>query len=423
MGVIVKWDYIKNPHQQEFHDNVISRRLHLSSGFGAGKTYALCMKTFQLSWLNRDIPGGLVSESYAEFKKDWLPLFEEILDAHEINFTYKQNGKYGPHFKFPWTDATIFITTAEKKIRGPNWGWCCINELTLMPLVRYKEAMSRVRIKKAPFPQIASSGTPEGFASEYYEYLIEKPPRNTKVIYGDSRDNQMNLSADYLDDLEEAYDSIMQDAYIRGLWVNMTGNRFYYAYDAKRNNAVHKTDKYDWFHVGLDFNVDPMAASIWQWRGGILKGIDEICIPGGQKGADTRMMGKALLARGYGPHNTRLYPDPSGNSRSTKGDPDIYILREEFGFTEICVRKRAPGFRQRQLHMNNLIDKRIIQPNGETQPKTCKDLLSVEQNIITLEKIKTNPKLTHFSDGLDYLCDILIPFKKPEHHVFEGRRI
>lgn len=42
---------------------------------------------------------------------------------------------------------------------------------------------------------------------------------------------------------------------------------------------------------------------------------------------------------------------------------------------------------------------------GLTEP-----VLYLEQDPITLEKMKANPKLTHFSDGLDYMTDILFPF-------------
>ena len=346
-------------------------------------------------------------------------MFEEILDERKIKFKYVQNGKYGPHFKFPWSDATIFITTAEKKIRGPNWGWSVINELTLIPLVRYKEVFSRVRVKKAKFPQIASVGTPEGWANDYYKFLIKNPPKNTKVIYGDSRDNLLNLQPEYIDDLVDTYDSIMQDAYVRGLWVNMVGNRFYYSYDPRVNDRINKVVKWGWFHIAMDFNVNPMATSIWQWDGKKLRGIDQIKLPN----ADTRAMGRAMKARGYTPDNSILYPDPSGNNRSTKGNPDIVILREEFGYTEIRVRKKAPGFRQRQLHVCNLLDKGIIEVNPETQPDVKTDFEGVEQDQVTYQKDKSNPELTHFSDGVDYMCDILIPFKKPEKKIFQGTRM
>jgi hypothetical protein len=52
-----------------------------------------------------------------------------------------------------------------------------------------------------------------------------------------------------------------------------------------------------------------------------------------------------------------------------------------------------------------------------------KDLQAVEQDPVTLEKSKKNPKLTHASDGLDYGCDILFEFsgKKPKSEVVRFR--
>ena len=37
--------------------------------------------------------------------------------------------------------------------------------------------------------------------------------------------------------------------------------------------------------------------------------------------------------------------------------------------------------------------------------------MAVEQDAVDFSKIKKNPKLTHASDGVDYMTDILIPFK------------
>lgn len=419
----IRWRYNKNPFQQEFHADVVSRRLHGSSGFGAGKTHGLCMKSFQLSWLNRHVAGGLVAESFQEFKKDWLPLFEEILDAHKIKYRYYPNGRYGPFFRWPWTDAPIFVQSGEKKIRGPNWGWACINELTLMPLIRYKEVFGRVRVKRAKFPQIASVGTPEGHANEYFEYLIENPPPNTRIIYGNSADNKQNLGEGYIEDLEHTYDSHMQDAFVRGLWVNMSSNRFYYAYDPTKHDQPkdnpYKPDEFDWHHIGLDFNVDYMSANIWQYDGWNLWGVTEVTLPAN---SDTKKMSDALKARGFTPKNSILYPDPAGNARSTKGKPDIVILRNE-GWEEIRVKKQAETHRKRQLHTNNLFDKGRVHPNPVTQKEFKKDLLAVEMNPIQMQKDKSNPKRTHHSDGFDYLCDILIPFKPPTKQANVGTRI
>lgn len=426
-------NYNKNPHQKEFHEDTTTRRLHLSTGFGGGKTFAAVMKMIKLSAINsirgawahgrrrlkRDIGGGIIAESFAEFKKDWLPLIEEICEDNKIDFEYKANGRYGPFFRFPWSKAPVFVQSAEKKIRGPNWGWAVVNELTLIKLIRYKEILGRVRIKGG-FPQIASVGTPEGTANEYYEYLIENPPENTRVIYGSSQANIENLDPEYIKDLFATYDTQMQQTYISGLWVNMTTNQFYYGYSPETNDQkTYKRAQFAMNHVGLDFNVDHMSASVWQFVSGKLMGIDEIVLP---DNASTKLMCDALKARGYHPDNTTLYPDPAGHARSTKGKPDITILKGE-GFYNICAKRKAETHRKRQLHMNNLFEKGIIMPNPERQPKMIKDLVGVEMNPVKLEKDKSNPKLTHLSDGLDYLCDILIEFKKPKRRTTQGRRI
>jgi len=411
------WIYEKNPHQAEFHKDTISPRLHLSTGVGGGKTHGLIMKTFQLSWLNRHLNGGFMAPSYKEFKKDCLPLFEEILDKHKIKYSYNKTDMI---FRFPWSRGKLYVVTGQEKIRGPNWAYACINELTLIPLVRYQEVIGRVRIRSAKAPQVASCGTPEGWANEYYEFMIESPRANTRIIYGNTRDNQQNLAVDYVTNLEETYDSQMLQTYLEGLWVNLSGHSFYYNFSPDRNeDKTYKATDWGIYHIGMDFNVDYMSCNIWQYDGYKLRGVDEITLP---KNADTKKMCIALGVRGYNSENTILYPDPAGNARSTKGKPDIHILREN-GFWNIKVKSKAATHRQRQLHMNNLLEKGRIIINPEKQKAVKKDLIGVEMDPIRLEKVKKNEKLTHHSDGLDYLCDILMPFKKPSSRSIIGTRL
>lgn len=399
--------YKRNKHQKVFHADVKSKRLHMSTGFGGGKTHALIMKMFLLSKLNRNVSGGFMCPTYTDFTKDVKPLVEEICEMQGIPVNFHGVEHY---YTWPWTTGKVYIVGAKARIRGPNWGFALINELTLCPLVRYKEVLGRVRVKRAKFPQVASVGTPEGMASEYYDYMIDKPRDNFRIIYGDTKDNLDNLTEDYVDNLTEDYDKIMQDAYIRGLWVNMSGNRFYYAYRPEKNdNENIKYNEYSSVHISMDFNVDPMSAVLWQYDGKKLRAYDEITIENIEDGADTKMMGKAIIARGYNPSEVILYPDPSGNNRSTNGDPNIVILRN-MGFTDIRVRRKHPGFRQRQLNMNNLLEKGIIEIHPKKCPRLRKDFMSVEQDTVTNEKIKKNKSLTHHSDGADYMCDILFPF-------------
>lgn len=401
--------YKKNKHQKEFHNDLISRFLHLSTGFGGGKTYALCMKAIQLSMLNAPHPGGLVVPDFQEFKKDVLPEFESILEKNGIPYKYHKTDHY---FIFPWSKGKLYVASADKPIRGPNWAYALINEVTLIPLLKYKEVIGRVRVKRARFPQVASCGTPEGYASEYYEYFIENPPQlmqdKLKIIYGATDDNAQNLHEFYLENLESAYDKKMIQTFRDGLWVNMADNLFYYSYDPRKNHDTTITrNEWDQFHVSMDFNVDPFCATIWGYDGFSLNGIEEIHLKGAE-GFRTENMITALKARGYLPHNTVIYPDPAGKARSTKGLPDVTILRNA-GY-EVRVKNVAPSFRTRQLNVNNLLDKGLIRFHPVRCKGLKKDFEAVEQNILTYEKMKDNPNLTHFSDGLDYMCDIIFPF-------------
>jgi hypothetical protein len=397
--------YDKNAMQAELAADRTSPLLHASTGFGGGKTYALCMKALELSMLNKNMHGGLVVPSYKEFKRDVALEMQGILDKNNIPYTFHKSDFW---YSFPWSKGKLFVVSAENEIRGPNWAYAVINEVTLIPLVRYKEVIGRVRVKGAICPQIVSVGTPEGYISEYYEYMIEKPPSGLRIIYGSTDDNAANLGDFYLKNLDDSYDSKMIEAYRKGLWVNMSEARFYYSYDPKKCFDTNlRLNDFDSFHISMDFNVDPYCATIWGYDGYNLFGLTQIELKGAE-GYSTENMIKALQTRGFVPTNSIIYPDPAGNARSTKGKPDIVQLKEA-GY-EVRHKGVAPRFRTRQLNVNNLLDKGRIKFNPNECKGIKKDLEGVEQDKITLEKVKSNPNLTHFSDGLDCMCDILFPF-------------
>lgn len=397
--------------QWDFIDDDKTKFLHLSAGYGFGKTRTLCYKLLKLSKLNLNKNGGLVVPSYTDFTRDVKIAMEDIF--HENNIKAKYHGQEHA-YSFPWTRGKLYVATAEKKLRGPNWAYAGINEVTLIPMERYREVIGRVRIKHAQAPQIVSSGTPEGIASEYYTAFVEKPLSNSKILYGDTRDNAHNLDPGYVQSIIDSYPSQLIDAYLKGLWVNLSGNRFYFGYDPKRNDCNIERDDELINHIGIDLNVDPLCSNVWQERDGKLICVDEVVLEGGD-GYKTENLLEAFKARGYTPNNSILYPDPASKARGTKGDPDSEIMRRA-GF-QVRMKSVAPRFRERQLNVNNRMEKMQIMINTNKAPKLKKDLLAVETDPVTLEKIKKNLKLTHASDAMDYLIDILMPFKDHRNTV------
>lgn len=390
--------------QWDFMMDYETKFLHLSAGYGFGKSRTLILKLLELSKLNAPYPGGVVVPSYTDFTRDVKIAFEDIF--HENNIKAEYHGSEHK-YKLPWTKGALYVATAEKKIRGPNWSYAGINELTLIPMERYREIIGRVRIKGAKFPQIVSSGTPEGIASDYYEAFVEKPLAGSKCLYGDTRENAHNLNSNYIQSLYDTYPKALIDAYMKGLWVNLTGNRFYFEYDPIKNDGVNTPNPDLPFIIGMDFNVEFLSASVWQIWGNRVIGFDEIVLEGGE-GFKVENMIQALQSRGYGAYNSIICPDPAGKSRNTSGKTEVEIL-EQAGY-QVRTRAAAPRFRERQINMNKLFELGRIVVHPENQKKTKRDFMAVECDPSTLEKKKNNPKLTHLSDGVDYLVDLYFPF-------------
>ncbi len=110
-------------------------------------------------------------------------------------------------------------------------------------------------------------------------------------------------------------------------------------------------------HVGMDFNINPMSATIWQEDGETTRQIDEIILPT----SNTNEMAIEIAGRygrgGFDPSirtvdHITVYPDPAGAQRrsSAGGRTDIGILREA-GFRVVAMAAH-PSVRDRTNVMN-----------------------------------------------------------------------
>jgi hypothetical protein len=99
-------------------------------------------------------------------------------------------------------------------------------------------------------------------------------------------------------------------------------------------------------HIGMDFNLNPMTATVWVEYGGVDWQVDEIILDT----SDTDKMSKEILAR-YSPFGNigriTIYPDASGQSGRTSagGKTDHSILRG-YGF-RLVVDPTNPAVRDR----------------------------------------------------------------------------
>lgn len=395
--------YNKNKHQREFDQDLKTFQVFLSSGFGGGKSYALVMKHLKLHWLNKGYPTGLFAPSVPEYKRDVLPQLYDILLENDIQFKYVKQDR---EWYFPFNPRPMIVFTCEARIRGPNLACASINEPGLILKERYDEILGRVRIKGAPYPQINLAGTWEGKANWLYERFYEYEGKDRKVIFGNTKDNAHNLREGYIEDLYANYDEQLAKAYIEGLPVSLTNRAFYYAFSRERNTdkALKRIPGLH-CHIGMDFNVDFGTCTIWHVFDDEAHAFDEIMIP---KNASTQKMCDALKARKYNPRDCTVYPDTAGKARDTRGNITDMAILENNGYS-VRFKPRAPYFRDRQLNVCNLLDKGKLKINPTTCPTLLRDLEDVEQAVSDYSKIKDNPKLSHASDGMDYMIDIKFP--------------
>lgn len=398
--------YERLPYQNEFHESLFPY-VYLSAGYGAGKTYSLCMKAFKLMSQNKGISGGFLAPDLKMFKRDVVPTFKQICREHRIPFRFNRQDST---LIFPTTKTIIYVFHSEDdgdSIRGPNLGFGLINEITMCSEGAFEAFLARVRLKDAPVRQIAMSGTPEGF-NWTYDYFVANKRQDTHMIFGDMRLNRF-VAEDYAKRLEESYDDMLVQQFVEGKFVNTTGNQAVY----KFNRVLHSVPSIErdeelpvW--VSIDFNVAPMAATLWnkypdRTDGPILKAFDEICI----QNADTYDLAQQIKDR-VGTENVVLFPDPAGNARSTKSQKtDIQILRDA-GFQDIRFRSRIRSVKECLAALNSLVGKNKIQ----VSQKCRQTILDLEQCVLrsgTNELDKSNGSRTHWLDGIKNMVEYEFP--------------
>lgn len=377
-----------------------------SAGLGSGKSYNLCMKLLKLSQLNSGHAGGLLCPSYAMFKKDIYPTFQDIFEVsgltRKLHWDYNAQDKV---YKFIWNPKPLYIFTAENEIAGPNLGYGGINEFSLCPWERVNQFLRRIRTD-APFKQKILAGTPEdkfGWVMDYVNMMNEqevKNPGSFKIVFGDTSENK-HIDQTYVQTLEYMLDSKALQVFKEGRIIKISGDLFYYAFDRTKHSGDYERIPGLTVYCNMDFNVGRMTATFAHKMGDRTRYFDEFELRGN---ADTPQAAQEILKR-YG-SNVVITIDASGKNRKTSGASDYQLLLQA-GFEPNNIRFKSvnPRMRERQLLVNGRLDRGLIEIS--TKCKTLiKDLEQVEQNKLTFEKIKDKEgKLTHASDTMDYFED------------------
>ena len=182
----------------------------------------------------------------------------------------------------------------------------------------------------------------------------------------------------------------------------------YYNFDREEN--VKKLDADETaIHIGMDFNIDPMSAAVFQIHNNIINFIDEIVI----YSSNTEELVREIKTR-YPNKRIIVYPDPACRQRKTSagGKTDLNILQNA-GLT-VRVKNVHPQVRDRINAVNSRLKNTNDQRMMFIDPK-CKNIIRGLERHLYKEGTTQPDKdsgFDHMNDAIGYAVDYLFPIRK-----------
>lgn len=335
------------------------------AGYGAGKTFAGIFRALKLKFDYPSLNIAYYLPTYDLISQIAFPRFSEILE--DTGLPYKLN-RADKIITILGASQIIFRTMdMPERIVGYEVSDSIVDELDTLKIDKagevWRKIVARNRQKK-PDKKPNTIGvvtTPEGFRF-VYENWKRKPFNGTELIKASTYSNIKNLPDGYIDQLKNTYPEQMLAAYLDGDFVNLTQGSVYNEFDREFNSCNVVEEPGETLHIGMDFNVGEMAASIHVKRDGHVYVVNELV-----QLLDTPAMIaqiKKLYVDIDTPHKIIVYPDASGRSRKSVNatESDIALLREAKFL--VLANKRNPFVRDRIAAVN-----KMIYNNGERRYK------------------------------------------------------
>ena len=249
-------------------------------------------------------------------------------------------------------------------------------------------------------------GSPKGFGNWAYRmYLKGKEDKEWDSFQYTTLQGGM-VSKEEIEQAKQDIDIRTFRQEFEGTFENYAG-AVYYNFHAVENVKEKKIDWNKPLHIGLDFNVDPMSASVAQIDKEIIHFVDEIVI----YSSNTDEMVDEIRNRYGSKMKIFVYPDPAARQRKTSagGRTDLTILQNA-GFNVKCKLKHSP-VRDRI----NAVNSRLKSANGKRYifvSPSCKTMIKGLQRQIYKENTNIPDKeegFDHMNDSIGYLIEIVKP--------------
>ena len=255
-------------------------------------------------------------------------------------------------------------------------------------------------------------GTPRGYGNWSYEmYLKGKQDKEWDSFQFTTLQGGM-VNKEELEQAKLDLDIRTFRQEFEGTFENYAGSVYYNFHPVE--SVVKK--EIDWkkpLHIGIDFNVDPMSASVAQIEKDKVYFLDEIVI----YGSNTDELVQEIKDR-YGTKIQIIcYPDPAARQRKTSagGRTDLSILQNA-GF-KVKVKHRHPAIRDRV----NAVNSKLKDSNG-VRHIFVSHLCRIIVKGLTRQIYKENTNIPdkesgfdHMNDSIGYMIDYIKPLTTQAH--------
>lgn len=384
---------LSNP-QNVFLNGLNTKYRAYVGGFGSGKTFIGCIDLLVFFGQNPRTIQGYFGPTYPAIRDIFYPTFEEAALMMGFRVEVRESNKEIHVYRGAFYYGTVICRSMDNPhtIVGFKISRALVDEIDILSTKKATEAWNKIvaRLRlviDGVQNSIGVTTTPEGFKWVYNQFANDPSP-SYSMVQASTYENERYLPPDYIETLIETYPDQLITAYLKGQFVNLTAGTVYRSYNRTKHRSNERVEGDEPLLIGMDFNIDKMAATFYVLRGKAMHAVDQI-----KDGYDTRSVAKMIRDR-YPRNKIVIFPDSSGKNRSTAAGvsvSDIAILTDEFKFecrykpTNPPVKDRInatnTAFENGRLFVNDSLcpdvaacfEQQVYSENGEPDKKSGKD--------------------------------------------------
>lgn len=391
----------------------------------SGKTWIGCIAQCVNAWQQPGFNQGYFAPTFPQIRDIYFPTIEEVAFNLGLNAEIKESNKEVFLYSGRQLRSLIICRSMERPhtIIGFRISHALVDELDVLPIDKARTAWRKI-LARMRYPDanntIDVTTTPEGFRfvhEQFVKQVQDEPKRAERygLIQASTYDNEKNLPPDYIPSLVEAYPKELIDAYIDGKFVNLTSGTVYRNYNRVIHDSTETIREKETLFIGLDFNVQRMAAAIAVQRADGYHFVAEL-----KDVFDTPDMITLIKERYQDKgHKIIVYPDASGGSRKSvdASSSDLALLQQ----ARFSVRARSnnPAVKDRVLSVNKAFETMRLFVNSKNCPviASCLEQQAYGSNG---EPDKTSGH-DHMNDALGYFVSYEMPVIKPQSTIHRVR--